>query len=218
MDNNNRLLDSEASNYDQNQSQSERERRVKEVEIEGAINELQEQLRSEKESTKMKEKEFQEALDKHANSIKTLQELLQSEKDNCVKVKSLADVKERELQVALEKGVKEHNDLEKMVQYEKDNAAKVQAVVNQKEQELQSALKELDMMKNKLQMKSAPAQSTTKKTSAMGIKPGKVHNLVALFSRNESNGKLLQYVIILASLSDIANNLSYTKDYAAICC
>ena len=195
-----RLLDSEELNYDQKQSQSEREENVKEVEMKAAINELQEKLQSEKESTEMKEKEFQEALDKHVYNVKILQELLQSEKDNCTKAKSLADEKERELQMALEKGVKEHDDLEKIVRHEKDNAAKAQAMVNQKEQELQSALKELDILKNKLQMKSLPAQSTTKESNTWVIKPGKVNNLIAYFSRNESNGKVALHALTISKL------------------
>ena len=166
--------------------------------MKAAISELQEQLRSEKESAteasilaKMKDKQLQEAVDKHANSIKALQELLQSEKDNSTKARTLAVEKEKELQMALEKGVKEHDDLERMVEHEKDNAAKAQAMVDQKEQELQSALRELNILKNNLQIQlSQSAQSFTEESSAGVIKPGKVHNLVALFSKNESNGKL----------------------------
>ena len=186
------LCDKEKANADQKWSEGERS--TKEKEMEAAINELREQLQSERESVtktsilaEMKDKQLQEALDKHANSIKALQELLQSEKDNSTKARTLANEKEKELQLALEKGVKEHDDLERMVQHEKGNAAKAQAMVDQKEQELQSALKELNIMKNKLQMQS---QSSTKGRSARVIKPGKVHNLVALFSSNKSNGKL----------------------------
>ena len=164
--------------------------------METKVIELQELLLSEKESAtkmsvsaEMKEREVQEALDKHTGSIKILQQLLESEKENSVKAKSLADEKQKELQLALEKGVQENDDLEKMVQQEKDNAARAQAAVDQKEKELQSALQELNILKNKLQMGSQPAQSTEDSTAGI-IKPGKVHNLVALFSRSESTGKL----------------------------
>ena len=64
--------------------------------MEAAINDLQEQLQSEKDSAtetsvlvEMKDKQMQEALDKHVNSIKALQELLQSEKDNSAKARAL---------------------------------------------------------------------------------------------------------------------------------
>ena len=140
-------------------------------------------------STEMKEKQLQEALDKHTGSIKILQQLLQSEKESNLMAKSLADEKQKELQLALDEGVKENDDLEKMVQQEKDNAVRAQAVVDQKEKELQSALQELNVLKSKLQMQSQPEQPT-KDGAARMIKPGKVHNLVALFSRSESTGKL----------------------------
>ena len=191
------------------QKQSERERSAKEKKMEAAINDLQEQLQSEKDSAtetsflvEMKDKQMQEALDKHANSIKALQELLQSEKDNSTKARTLADEKEKELQSVLEKGVKRHDDLERMVQREKDNAAKSQAMVDQKEQELQSALKELNVLKDKLEIQSSPStQCTTEESSARVIKSGKVHNLVALFSKNECNGKLaMQYSSFLKLL------------------
>ena len=183
------------------QKQSERERSTKEKKMEAVINDLQEQLRCEKDSAtktrvlvEMKDKQMQEALDKHANSIKALQELLQSEKDNSTKARALTDEKEKELQLVLEKGVKEHDDLERIVQREKENAAKAQAMVDQKEQELQSVLKELNILKDKLEMQSSPStQSTSEESSARVIKPGKVHNLVALFSKNECNGKLALY-------------------------
>lgn len=163
-----------------------------EKEMEAKISNLQEQLRSEKESAtkmgtsaEMKEKQLQEALDKHIDNVKTLEQMLQSEKERSTKAKSLAEEKQKELQLALEKGIKENDDLEKMVQNEKDNAARAQAMVDQKEKELQSALKELNILKNKLQMQ--PAQSTEGSNATGIIKPGKVHNLVALFSRSESN-------------------------------
>ena len=61
--------------------------------------------------------------------------------------------------MVLEKVVKEHDDLERIVQREK---AKAQAMVDQKEQELQSALKELNILKDKLEMQSSSStQSTT---------------------------------------------------------
>ena len=136
---------------------------------------------------------MQEAFDKHANSIKALQELLRSEKDNSTKARALADEKEKELQLVLEKGVKEHDDLERMVQHEKDSAAKAQAMVDQ-----QSALEELKILKDKLESQPSystqSSESTSEESSARVIKPGKVHNLVALFSKNEYNGMLaMQY-------------------------
>ena len=89
------------------------------------------------------------------------------------------------MQLVLEKGIKEHDEREK------DNAAKLQAMVAQKEQELQSALKELNILKDKLEMQLSPStQSTTEESSARMIKSGKVHNLVALCSKNKYNGKL----------------------------
>lgn len=169
---------------------------LKGKEMEAKVIKLQELLQSEKESAtevsisaEMKEKQLQEALDEHTGNIKILQQLLESEKESSLKAKGLADEKQKELQLALEKGVKENDDLEKLVQQEKDNAARAQTVVDQKEQELQSALQELNILKSKLQLKSQPVQSTEGSTARI-IKPGKVHNLVALFSRSESSGKL----------------------------
>jgi len=45
------------------------------------------------------------------------------------------------------------------------------------------------MLKDKLQTQSHSAQST-EDSNARVIKPGKVHNLVALFSRSKSTGKV----------------------------
>ena len=194
--------DKETSNTDQKQFKRNAVAKVqtstteKVTRLQSTIDDLQSQLQSEKESAtkmsvsaEMKEKHLQEALDKHTGSIKMLQQLLQCEKESNLMAKSLADEKQKELQLALEKGVKENDDLEKMVQQEKDNAARAQAVVDQKEKELQSALQELNVLKSKLQMQSQPEQPTEDGAARM-IKPGKVHNLVALFSRSESTGKL----------------------------